>query len=221
MRYASDIYQIIHRHDPGVTNACLIVTEAGTLACLSMTIIGLVYEANIILPVSGKGWTQKILLAVTHLTNTAGIAMATYGGSPSETGGVFNAVINKVGNVLMILVMVIVCAWIWPSWRKTKTFSRHFNSRNARWLLLAACAGMPFQMIRLIYNTTYAFDRIASLDPVMGTFATQFVLLFLMHLAVVITSTAGGWVSRDVNDGKHITDDSSNLENLSSVEASK
>lgn len=45
MRFASDIYQIVHRHDPGVTSAALIVTEAGTLACLSMTVIGLVYEA--------------------------------------------------------------------------------------------------------------------------------------------------------------------------------
>lgn len=45
MRFASDIYQILHRNDPNVTNACLIVTEAGILACLSMTIIGLVYEA--------------------------------------------------------------------------------------------------------------------------------------------------------------------------------
>lgn len=45
MRFASDIYQVLHRHDPAIPNAALIVTQAGTLACLSMTVIGLVYEA--------------------------------------------------------------------------------------------------------------------------------------------------------------------------------
>ncbi|KAJ4396118.1 hypothetical protein N0V93_000335 [Gnomoniopsis smithogilvyi] len=183
-----------------------------------MTIIGLVYEANIILPASTKPWTQRLLLAATHLTNTTGITMATYGGSPSPAGGVFNSTLNKVGNLLMLLVMLVVCVWIWPSWRRTNNSSRHFNSRNARWLLLAACAGMPFQMIRLIYNTIYAFDRIASLDPVMGSFSTLLVLMFLMHLAVVITATVGGWLARHVNEAKlEITDDGSNLENLSSA----
>lgn len=173
--------------------------------------------SNMILPDSKKGWTQKILLAVTHLTNTTGIAMATYGGSPSQTGGVFNSTLNKVGNLLMILVMFIVCVWILPSWKRTNNFSRHFNFRNARWLLLAACAGTPFQLVRLIYNTTYAFNRIASLDPVMGSFTTIFVLMFIMHLAVIITSTTGGWLSRHVNDAKEVVDDGSNLEIESSA----
>lgn len=171
-------------------------------------------QRNTILPVSWKGWDQRILLAVTHLTNTSGIAMATYGGAPSTTGGVFNAVLNKTGNLLMILVMLIVGVWIWSSWRRVNTFSDHVNYRNARWLLIAACASWPFQMIRLVYNTTYAFDRIASLDPVMGSFATQFVLLFLLHLAVVLIAVAGGWLSQHVTDKKQISYDGVPLHNL-------
>ncbi|KAF3761190.1 hypothetical protein M406DRAFT_343277 [Cryphonectria parasitica EP155] len=198
MRFASDISQIINKHEPQVTNQTLIITEAGTLACLSLTIIGLVYEANTILPVSGKGWTQKILLAFTHLTNTTGIAMCTYAGSPSPTGGVFSAPLNKVGNLMMVFVMLVVGVWIWPTWKRTKVFPRHLNARNARYLLFTAAAALPFQMVRLVYNTTYAFDHVTSLDPVMGTFATQFVLMFLMHLSVVLTSLAGGWLSRRV-----------------------
>lgn len=144
--------------------------------------------------------------------------MATYGGAPSATGGVFNDVLNKVGNLLMILVMLIVGIWIWPSWKRVNTFSRHVNHRNARWLLIAACASWPFQMIRLVYNTTYAFDRIPSLDPVMGTFATQFVLLFLLHLAVVLIAIAGGWLSRNVTDKKLISDDGVPLDDVNWVE---
>lgn len=144
--------------------------------------------------------------------------MATYGGAPSATGGVFNAVLNKVGNVLMIVVMLIVGGWIWPSWKRINTFSHHVNYRNARWLLMAASASWPFQMIRLVYNTTYAFDRIPSLDPVMGTFATQFVLLFLLHLAVVLIAIAGGWLSLHITDKKQIPYDEVPLENLNSEE---
>lgn len=173
---------------------------------------------NTILPVRWKGWDQKILLAVTHLMNTTGIAMATYGGAPSTTGGVFNDVINKVGNLLMILVMLIVGVWIWPSWKRVNTFSDHVNYRNARWLLIAACASLPFQMIRLIYNTTYAFDRITSLDPVMGTFATQFVLLFLLHLVVGLIAIVGGWLSRHITDQKTVSYDGVPLHNLNSEE---
>lgn len=144
--------------------------------------------------------------------------MATYGGSPSPTGGVFGDVINKVGNLLMILVMLIIGIWIWPSWKRVNTFSQHVNYRNARWLLIAACASWPFQTVRLIYNTTYAFDRISSLDPVMGTFATQFVLLFLLHLAVVLISIAGGWLSRHITDKKQISYEGVPLDNLNSAE---
>ncbi|CAN8105771.1 unnamed protein product [Discula destructiva] len=221
MRFASDINQIVHRDEPAVPSACSIVTMAGTLACLSMTLIGLVYEANIILPIPGHRWSQKAFLATTHLMNTTGIAMATYGGSPSHTGGVFSDPLNKTGNILMIIVMLIVCGWLWPSFKQVNAFSGRFNTRNSRYLLITACAAMPFQMARLIYNTTYAFDRNTSLDPVMGTFATQFVLLFLLHLVVVLISMAGGWLTQNTTDNRTFSDDGLNLEAQESVEGSK
>lgn len=45
LRFASDITQIINRNEPQVANVTLIVTEAGTIACLTLTLIGLVYES--------------------------------------------------------------------------------------------------------------------------------------------------------------------------------
>jgi len=44
-RFVADIYQIVHRHDPPRPNGILGMTSAGSLACLSLAIIGLVYEA--------------------------------------------------------------------------------------------------------------------------------------------------------------------------------
>lgn len=45
LRYASDIYQIVNRNEPLQYNEVAIMTNSGSLACLSLLIIGLVYEA--------------------------------------------------------------------------------------------------------------------------------------------------------------------------------
>jgi hypothetical protein len=45
LRFAADIYQVIKRHEPQQYNEVIIMTNAGSLACLSLVLIGLVYEA--------------------------------------------------------------------------------------------------------------------------------------------------------------------------------
>lgn len=47
LRFTADIYQIVTRHEPETYNEVVIMTNAGGLACLSLTIIGLVYEAYV------------------------------------------------------------------------------------------------------------------------------------------------------------------------------
>ena len=155
---------------------------------------------NMILPLPPKSRTEKIILAVTHLANTGGIAVATYGGAPSATadGGVVSTNLNQIGNCLMLWVMFTICWWMWPTYQRLSSVTAHPNYRAARFLLYAAAAGMPFQLVRLAYGTTYAFLRVPSLDPVTGSFATQFILLFLMQLGVALSAVAGGWLSRDV-----------------------
>lgn len=133
--------------------------------------------------------------------------MATYAGSPSRTGGVINPMLNKVGNLLMLGVILLICLGIVHAWQRAKVFPGHPNFRNARYLLLAAAIAMPFQIIRLVYNTTYAFERDSNLDPVMGTFATQFILMFLLHLGVVLAAVTGGWRSRQIMPRTFSSDD--------------
>ncbi|CAK7218519.1 hypothetical protein SEUCBS140593_003574 [Sporothrix eucalyptigena] len=200
LRFTADAYLIANRHTPETYNEVVIMTNAGSLACLSLTIIGLVYEANIILPLPPRSRTEKIILGVTHLANTGGIAVATYGGAPSATTttGVINASLNQIGNCLMLFVMFTICWWLWPTWQRLMTVPNHPNFRNAQVLLFAAVAAMPFQLVRLAYNTTYAFIRVPSLDPVMGSFATRLVLLFFMQLAVALACTTGGILSAKV-----------------------
>jgi hypothetical protein len=53
---------------------------------------------------------------------------------------------------------------------------------------------MPFHLIRLAYNTTYAFSPIPSLNPVSGTFATKLILIFGTQLGATLAMVAGGWL---------------------------
>lgn len=49
MRFASDIWQIINRNEPNIPGVLLVVTNAGSVACLTLTIIGILYETYVIL----------------------------------------------------------------------------------------------------------------------------------------------------------------------------
>ncbi|KAK1625561.1 hypothetical protein BDP81DRAFT_495966 [Colletotrichum phormii] len=207
MRFIADIHQVIKRDEPLLPNQFNIMTSAGSLACLSLTLIGIVYEAvfcsNIILPGSRKRWTEKIILGVTHLTNTAGIGMATYGGSPSHEGGLINNSLNQIGNCLELFVMFAVFAWLWPTYKKIRSSSSP-NCRPAMLMIRAAVVGLPFQLIHLAYTTTYAFNQISSLDPIMGSFATKLVLIFGTYLGVTIAMLAGGWLGMSADMPKAV-----------------
>ncbi|KAF9871121.1 integral membrane protein [Colletotrichum karsti] len=202
-RFIADIYQIVKKDEPLLPNQVNIMTNAASVACLSLTLIGIVYEANIILPSPPKRWTEKIILGVTHLANTAGIGMGTYGGSPSPKGGVINENINQIGQCLQLFVLFGVCGWMWPTYKRIRSASSP-NCRPAMLMLRAAVIGMPFHLIHLAYTTTYAFDRIPSLDPVMGTFATKLVLLFGTELGVSIAMIGGGWLGMSADVPKAV-----------------
>lgn len=144
-----------------------------------------------------KSWNQKIMLGVTHLFNTGGIGVATYASAPSATneGGVMNKNLNGIGSLILLFVVFAVCGWMWPTWRKIRRYSGiHPNAAPARKMLWAAVAAMPFWLVRLAYVTTYAYEHLPSLDPVMGSFATKLVLLFGTYLGTSAALLAGGWL---------------------------
>ena len=149
------------------------------------------------LPFPSGRWTEKIILGITHVVNTTGIAIATYGGSPSATkkGGVINQELNRIGNCLMLVVMVSLYLWIYPSYRHIRAYSGHRNSGRARIILFTAVACLPFQSVRLAYNTTYSFRGIPSLDPYLGSFVSKLILIFGTQLILVLSMIGGGWLS--------------------------
>lgn len=153
--------------------------------------------SNTMLPSKNKNLYQKLLLGVTHLTNTAGIGIATYAGSPSATGegGVINQTLNRVGNLLLIAVLCIVAGWTLPTWRKIQRYQGvHPNVAPVKWLFFATVVALPIWMIRLIGNTTYAFAHsLSDLDPVMGSYQTKLLLIFGTYFFTSTALLVGGW----------------------------
>ena len=45
LRFLADIYQIVKRDDPLIPDAIVLLTIAGSIICLTKTIIGMIYEA--------------------------------------------------------------------------------------------------------------------------------------------------------------------------------
>ncbi|KAI8717609.1 hypothetical protein NCS52_00837300 [Fusarium sp. LHS14.1] len=199
LRFVSDAYLIIRKNDPEEPTTVTMMTNAGGIVCLSLTLIGMIYEAVNLIPSQSKRWGRKIMLGATHLGNTVGIGMAAYAGKPDDDapGGVKDETLNKVGNILMFLVMVVVLFWLWPSAKRVFSARQEVNYKESKALIMAAGPGIVLQLIRLSYSLTYAFNRIESLDPVTGSFATRLVLMFGTQLCIVLVIIAGGWFSKD------------------------
>ncbi len=47
LRFVADIYQIINRSRPLIPSEVVIMTNAGSIACLTLTLIGAIYEAYV------------------------------------------------------------------------------------------------------------------------------------------------------------------------------
>lgn len=162
---------------------------------------------NIILPLAPKDhhWPAKIIMAITNLINTAGITLATYGGSPSATtGGLINSGFDKAGNIMMLIDLFAIYAWAAWLWNQTNSLHAHPNHKPARALLLGAFVAGPFQLVRLAYGTAYAYDQNPSLDWVTGSMAIHAIVQFLMQLGVVLAALWAGWQARAVVSNKKL-----------------
>ncbi|QPG95937.1 hypothetical protein C2857_002630 [Epichloe festucae Fl1] len=203
IRFVSTGWKISHRDDPKLLNSASSFTAGGLLSCLTLTLIGIVYEIGIIIPeAAASPKKNKTLLGLTHLVMAVGVGITSYGGAPRPDApdGIASTTVNKMGHFLMLLVITVLAAWIVFTGRRIAACRNHVQFRNAKILLLTASAGLPFQGVRLISASVYALARTPGLDPDTGTFTTKLVLVFLVELAVAIILCAGGWLSRAVKN---------------------
>lgn len=172
----------------------------------------------LLMPIATSPWVNRGFLGFTHLLSTAGIAMATYGGSPSASGSVANPMLDKVGNCIILCTILILIGWLVILGRRIAGRGDHPYARPTKTMFYTACAGVPFQSLRSAYATTYAFTGIRSLDPFTGSFATRLVLMFMFELAVTLIATVGGWMTRHINDEKEIDQQPYTLDLVDTVE---
>ncbi|RSL59538.1 hypothetical protein CEP54_007255 [Fusarium duplospermum] len=174
------------------------MTGSACTATLSLTIIGLIYEASN-LPLSpSKRWSNKAVLAGMHLIYTVGTVMAAYGGTRDTKNPekILNDGLNKTGNVLMFLVIFGTMFWLWTAGEHIFYARQDVNYDASKVLIMAAAPSTVLQSIRLNYDLIYAFTQIPSLHPTTGSFAMRFIT-FSLQIAIPMMAFIAGWLSRN------------------------
>lgn len=132
-----------------------------------------------------KRKVEKYILIAMHLSNTAGLSM----------GFVMNRTLQIVGTTILIVLLLSVCAWMWPTYQKIQRYAAvgHPNAVPARNMFWSGVIAMPFWMVRLVYGLVFAITQDPMLDTVLGSFTVKFILIFWMYLGSMIPLLIGGW----------------------------
>lgn len=70
LRFVSDAWQVAKRHEPEIPNTVAIMTNAGSIACLSLTLIGMVYEVYVHSSSSSLMMTRRLSLLQTATSSS-------------------------------------------------------------------------------------------------------------------------------------------------------
>lgn len=161
------------------------------------------------------------MLVSTHLLNTAGIALATYGGSPSaaKPGEKLSQALHITGNILMLLVMIGLCWWLWLTWKRPSTALGADEYHSATVMIVAACIAVPFHLVCLVSATVFSFTQSPALDPITGIFLARLFLIFGPQLGVVLALLRGGWFSRRPSKSALRADSNGSFAELGSMSA--
>ncbi|OAQ96159.1 hypothetical protein LLEC1_02118 [Akanthomyces lecanii] len=203
-RIAGDVYIVARRHEPGVGNTFTSTVDAGLVTCLTLALMGVVYEVNIVSRRKPQWLRQRIILGTDHLINIAGIGIASYGGTHDDSteSGIKNAMLAKVGHLVVVAALVMLCGWLgWTArhiWsiRSTRTYFGTYV------MLLTGGVALGFHAIRVAHEVTFAFSRLGSLDPVSGSLATKLVLVYGAELCVVLLMIVGGVCGKNLRQAQ-------------------
>lgn len=134
-----------------------------------------------------KRKVEKYILVALHLTNTAGLSM----------GFAVNRALDIVGNTILILLLLFVCGWMWPTYQKIQRYAAvgHPNAAPAKIMFWFAVAAMPFWMVRVAYGLVVPITQNPALDGILGNFDVKFLILFWMYIISMILLLIGGWFS--------------------------
>lgn len=128
---------------------------------------------------------EKYILIAMHLINTAGLSM----------GFAMNRILMIVGNTILVILLLSICVWMWPTYQKIQRYAAvgHPNAAPARKMFWSALLAMPFWMVRVVFGLVAAITQQPVLDVVMGSFTVKFDVVFWMYLGSMIPMLIGGW----------------------------
>ncbi|KAF5967709.1 hypothetical protein FBULB1_11089 [Fusarium bulbicola] len=185
-RITSEIYYLSRRNEPDIPTAYAMVAAAASTATLSVTIIGIIYEALNLPLFPYKRQRNRIALIAMNVIYNIGTILAAYGGMRDTTmpDNIKNGAADKAGNIIMFLVMIGTLVWLYPAGKHIYYARQDTSYRSAEVLMMAAAPATVLQLIRMNYDLIYSFTQIAMLHPTTGSFAIRFVT-FSLQLAIV------------------------------------
>jgi cytochrome bd-type quinol oxidase subunit 2 len=143
-----------------------------------------------------------------HMLTVSGIALAAAGGSnlanaPSSNDISHDIRQQETGYVLLLVVLVILVLYAAHTLRRASAHTSNANTStnknsSALHFTHAVCLALVFVAIRVLYSVAYAFSRSSNLNPVTGTFAVKFILIFLAQLIAALCLLVGGILDRDI-----------------------
>ncbi|KAF5559217.1 hypothetical protein FMEXI_90 [Fusarium mexicanum] len=198
-RITSEIYYLSRRNEPDIPTAYAMVAAAASTATLSVTIIGIIYEALNLPLFPYKRQRNRIALIAMNVVYNIGTILSAYGGMRDTTmpDNIKNGAADKAGNIIMFLVMIGTLVWLYPAGKHIYYARQDISYRSAEVLMMAAAPATVLQLIRMNYDLIYSFTQIAMLHPTTGSFAIRFVT-FSLQLAIVGMVIVAGWFSKDV-----------------------
>ncbi|KAF5706580.1 hypothetical protein FMUND_11491 [Fusarium mundagurra] len=197
-RITSEIYYLSRRNEPDIPTAYAMIAAAASTATLSVTIIGIIYEALNLPLFPYKRQRNRIVVVAMNVIYNIGTILAAYGGMRDTTmpDNIKNGAADKAGNIIMFLVMVGTLGWLYPAGKHIYYARQDVSYRSAEVLMMAAAPATVLQLIRMNYDLIYSFTQIAMLHPTTGSFAIRFVT-FSLQLTIVGMIIVAGWFSKD------------------------
>ncbi|KAF5632046.1 alcohol dehydrogenase 2 [Fusarium sp. NRRL 52700] len=197
-RISSDIYYLSRRNEPDIPTAYAMIAAAASTATLSVTIIGIIYEALNLPLFPYKRQRNRIVVVAMNVIYNIGTILAAYGGMRDTTmpDNLKNGAADKAGNIIMFLVMIGTMVWLYPAGKHIYYARKDVSYRSAEVLMMAAAPATVLQLIRMNYDLIYSFTQVAMLHPTTGAFAIRFIT-FSLQLAIVGMIVVAGWFSKD------------------------
>ncbi|EXK46254.1 hypothetical protein FOMG_04460 [Fusarium oxysporum f. sp. melonis 26406] len=197
-RITSDIYYLSRRNEPDTPTAFAMIAASACTATLSVSIIGLIYEALNLPLFPYKRQRNRIVVIAMNVIYNIGTILAAYGGMRDTTmpNNIKNEAADKAGNVIMFIVMLGTLVWLYPAGKHIYYARQDISYRSAEVLMMAAAPATVLQLIRMNYDLIYSFTQIPTLHPTTGSFAIRFVT-FSLQFAIVGMVVVAGWFSKD------------------------